>query len=269
MKIYFDYLSLDNLPPLTVAYLAVLCALLGLVMGSALNCCAYRMAHKKSWTKGHSICPQCHHELKARDLIPLFSYLALHGKCRYCKHPIPLRYPLTELTLAVAYTALLLRFDLTVQTAVCLVLVSCLFTLSLIDLDTQTIPDRFLLIPAVCRIAQLWGEGGLTGLWHGLLPALVLGGGVLLLVLIMDRLLKKESMGGGDIKLLAVLGLFFTLPECLLLLLLSSVVGLVIAAILVKMESGKAFPFGPAISIAAFLTLLCGESLTGWYMSLF
>ena len=81
MKIYFDYLSLANLPTAAVIYLTAVCALLGLVMGSALNCCAYRMAHKKSWTKGHSICPRCRHELKARDLIRNYlmsGYESLH-----------------------------------------------------------------------------------------------------------------------------------------------------------------------------------------------
>ena len=269
MKLYTDYLRLEYMPTNVVIYLAVLCALFGLVMGSALNCRAYRMANKKSWTKGHSICPKCCHELKAKDLVPLFSYVFLGGKCRYCKAPIPKRYPITELLLAVCYTAILFRFDLTIQTVVCLILVSCLFTLSLIDLDIQIIPDRFLIIPAVCRIAQLLYEGGWDALWHAFIPALILGGGVLVLSLVMDKLLKKDSMGGGDIKLLAMLGLFFTLPECLLLLLVSCIIGLVMAAILVKMKSGKAFPFGPAISIAAFIVLLCGQPVVNWYLGLF
>lgn len=269
MKLYLDYLRLEYLPTSLVVYLGVICSLFGLVMGSVLNCRAYRIANKKSWTSGHSICPKCHHELRAKDLVPLFSYIFLGGKCRYCKTHIPIRYPLTELIPAVCYTALLFRFDLTLQTVVCMILVSCLFTLSLIDLDTQTIPDRFLIIPAVFRIAQLICEGGFSALWRALIPALVIGGGVLLLSLAMDKLLKKESMGGGDIKLLFVLGLFFTLPECLLLLLISCVIGLVMAAMLVRMKSGKAFPFGPAISIAAFIVLICGEAVTTWYLGLF
>ncbi len=260
---------LKNMPTSVVIYLALLCFIFGLVMGSALNCCAYRMANKKSWTKGHSICPKCHHELKTKDLIPLFSYIFLKGKCRYCHKPMSKRYPITELIMAVCYTALLFRFDLTVQTLVCMILVSCLFTLSLIDLDTQTIPDRFLIIPAVARIIQLLWQGGFEGLWASLWPALVLGGGILVVSLIMDKVLGKESMGGGDIKLLFVLGLFFTLPECLLLLVLSCIIGLIMAAILVKLKSGKAFPFGPAISIAAFIVLLCGQAVTGWYLGLF
>ena len=269
MQFFVDYLKLSYMPTDVVIYIFAICFIFGLVMGSALNCQAFRMANKKSWTKGHSICPDCHHELKAKDLIPLFSYLFLKGKCRYCGKPVSKRYPVTELIMALGYCAILWRYDLTIQTLVCMVLYSCLFTLSLIDLDTQTIPDRFIIIPAVIRIAQLIYEGGLPGLWQGFWPALVLGGGVLVLSLIMDKLLGKESMGGGDIKLLAMLGLYFTLPECLLLLLFSCVIGLVMAAILVKLKSGKAFPFGPAISIAAFIVLLCGKAVTGWYLGLF
>lgn len=264
-----SYLRLENLPTGAVIYIAVLVALFGLVMGSALNCRAYRMANKKSWTKGHSICPKCSHELKAKDLVPLFSYVFLGGKCRYCRSPIPVRYPLTELILAACYTALLFRFDLTIQLIVCMILVSCLFTLSLIDLDIQIIPDRFLLIPALFRIAQLLYEGGFAALWHALIPALIFGGGLLVISLVMDKVLGKESMGGGDIKLMALLGLFFTIPECLLLLVLACVIGLVMAAVLVKLKSGKPFPFGPALSIAAFITLLVGQAVTGWYLGLF
>ena len=262
-------MSLSVLPALTRVYLVALAALLGLVMGSALNCLAFRLARGEKWSGGRSACPMCGHTLSAADLVPLFSWLFLRGRCRYCGGRVSARYPLTELCLGVVFAALLLRFGLTLQTITAAVLCACLFCLSLVDLDTQIIPDRFLIIPAAVRVAQLLWEGGLRGLWRGLWPALVLGVGVLLLVLLMDKVLKKESMGGGDIKLFAMLGLWFSFPCCLLLLIASCVFGLVLAAATAGMKRDTPFPFGPAISAAAFVCLLVGQPVVSWYLGLF
>lgn len=260
---------LPYLSPFAAVYLLVLCFLLGLVMGSALNCLAYRMAHKEKWSGGRSRCPDCGHVLKGTDLVPLFSYLFLKGRCRYCGKKISPRYVLSELTLGIVFLCTLLRWDLSVQCAVMLVLFSCLFCLSLVDLDTFEIPDRFLVIPGLVRLGQLIYQFGFSApFWKQVLPAAGILLGLLGLVLIMDKVLGKESMGGGDIKLLALLGLFFTFPEWLLLLFVSCIFGLLLALTLGAKKS-IAFPFGPAISAAAFFVSLFGSQLTGWYLSLF
>ena len=262
-------MSLSVLPTFTRVYLVAVAALLGLVMGSALNCLAYRLARNEKWSGGRSKCPACGHVLGAADLVPLFSWLFLKGRCRHCGAPISARYPLTELTLGVIFAAMVLRFGLSLQTLTTLILCACLFCLSLVDLEVQLIPDRFLLIPAVVRLAQLLFEGGWRGLLRGLWPALAVGAVMLLLVLVMDKLLHKESMGGGDIKLFAMLGLWFSFPCCLFLLLASCLIGLLFAAALVRMKRSIPFAFGPAISAAAVVTLLAGEPVVNWYMSLF
>lgn len=264
MKQVYDLSYLDTT---ALVYLLVLCVILGLCMGSALNCLAWRIANKKSWTKGKSICPACRHELHTRDLIPLLSYIFSKGKCRYCGEKISPRYPLTELGLAVIFVAVFLRYGFTLYTLDIMVLASCLFTLSLIDLDTMTIPDRFLIIPAVCQLVYAYYYGGFASVWYALWHGLTLGGAVLLISLFMDKVLKKESMGGGDIKLLFVLGLFLDLPECLLLLVFSCVFGLVMALLLRRSE--KAFPFGPALSAGMLLTLMVGAPIVNWYLGLF
>ena len=264
MKQVYDLSYLDTT---ALVYLLVLCVILGLCMGSALNCLAWRIANKKSWTKGKSICPACRHELHTRDLIPLLSYIFSKGKCRYCGEKISPRYPLTELGLAVIFVAVFLRYGFTLYTLDIMVLASCLFTLSLIDLDTMTIPDRFLIIPAVCQLVYAYYYGGFASVWYVLWHGLTLGGAVLLISLFMDKVLKKESMGGGDIKLLFVLGLFLDLPECLLLLVFSCVLGLVMALLLRRSE--KAFPFGPALSAGMLLTLMVGAPIVNWYLGLF
>ena len=102
-----------------------------------------------------------------------------------------------------------------------------------------------------------------------LLTGLGFGGIVLVLSLIMDKILRKDTMGGGDIKLLAVFGLFFTVPECFLLLILGCLIGIFMGAILMKVRSDAAFPFGPALSLAAWITLVAGKPFITWYFSLF
>lgn len=264
MKQVYDLSYLDTG---ALIYLLVLCIILGVCMGSALNCLAYRIAHKKSWTKGKSICPDCHHELHFIDLIPVLSFLFSKGKCRYCGKKISPRYPLTELGLAALYVAVFLRFGFTLYTLDLMVLVSCLFTLSLIDADTMIIPDRFLVVPAIVQIIYAYYYGGFASVWYAVWHALVLGGAVLLLSLFMDKVLGKESMGGGDIKLLALIGLFLSLPECLLLLIFACIIGLISA--LIAHSKGAAFPFGPALSAAMFITLMVGEPIVNWYLGLF
>lgn len=251
--------------PWVTAYLITLTAVLGLVMGSSLNCLAWRIVHNEKWSGGRSHCAVCGHELKSTDLIPLFSYLALRGRCRYCGEKISPRYPAAEAALAVIFVSLLLRYDLSVEAGLSMLLCACLFCLSLVDLDIQIIPDRFLVIAGAARLVYLAVFGGLGG---GLLRGLALGGSVLLLSLVMDKVLHKESMGGGDIKLLFVLGLYFDLPCCFFLLIAACILGIVLALVLGAKE-GMAFPFGPALSLAAWVTLLFGTSVTSWYLSLF
>ena len=191
---------LDLLPTFTVVYLYVVTAGFGLIMGSALNCLSGRIVSGQKWAgKERSACPVCGHTLAAKDLVPLFSWLFLKGKCRYCGARVSVRYPLTELLLSVCYMSLMWVSGLTLHTVSLMVLCSCLFCLSLVDLDIQIIPHRFLLIPAVVRIAELLWEGGFSALLGPVLTGLGLGGSVLVLSLIMDKVLKKDTRGGGDI----------------------------------------------------------------------
>ena len=255
--------------PFLLGYCCVLAAVLGAALGSFLHCTAYRVARGQSFVKGRSHCPQCGHALGPLDLVPVFSWLALRGRCRYCGARVPARYVLAECFFAAVTVLCLLRFDLT---ALCLrnyVFACCLFCLSLTDLDAMLIPDGCLLAALLAWLVALpfLGEPVTWG-WAGrhLLAAAVYGGGLLLLGLGMDRLLQKESLGGGDIKLFAVVGLYLGLAGTLFALLLACVLGLVFAAAAKKRNT--AFPFGPAISAAALLMLFYGGGLVRWYTGL-
>ena len=256
----------EYLPIAVKVYILVVAGMTGTILGSGLNCLAYRIVHEQKWSNGRSACPHCGHVLGVWDLIPVVSFLLLKGKCRYCGEKLARRYVLAEAFLGACYVTLVLRFGFTFDALSAIVLCSCLFALSMVDLDIQIIPDRFLVIPAVVRLIQLGLEGQLLS---GLIPALTFGGGLLVMSLILDKVLKMESMGGGDIKLMAVLGLFFTVPECLLLLIMACLSGIVIATILMKIKDDTPFPFGPALSLAAYATLLVGEPIITWYLGLF
>lgn len=260
---------LEYLPTSMVVLICGLMGLLGLVLGSGLNCLALRLAAGKKWSGNErSACPHCGHTLGAFELIPLVSWLIQGGKCRHCKAPISIRYPLTEGTLALVFVLLTLKFDLSLELVSALTFACCLFCLSLVDLDTQIIPDRFIVIPIIVRAAELIYTRGLSGL-SAVIPGLIIAGSVLTLSLIMDKVLKKDTMGGGDIKLLFVIGMYLTLPECILMVMIACVIGIVMASILMKVDSETAFPFGPALSIAAVITMLVGSPIINWYLSLF
>ena len=252
-----------RLSPLLTAYIVFVTALLGLVFGSFCNAWAWRLVHGESIVRGRSHCALCGHPLGARDLVPLVSWLLLRGKCRYCGGPISPRYPAVELVSALYYVSVVLRFDLTRDALRLLILGSLLLVASLVDWDTMELPDGLLLGGAMAALLRLPED------WKSLL----LGGvavsvPLLLLVLLADRLMGRETMGGGDIKLVAVLGLHFGPLQSLFLLILACVLGLLLGAWMKKAKDAP-FPFGPALALAGWLTALFGESAVSWYLSLF
>ena len=245
-------------------------AVLGAVMGSFLNCAAWRIANGESFLKGRSHCPKCGHTLGVSELIPVLSWVFQKGRCKNCAEKISVRYPLTELAFAAVTVLCLLRFDLTVEALRNYVFLCCLFCLTLCDIDSMMIPDGCHIISAAAWVAALpftfvsWADTGLH-----VLAGVVFGGGVLLISLLMDKILKKDTLGGGDIKLIAVSGLYLGLAGSLLSLMLACVIGL-IAALIRRARSGDngAFPFGPSLAIAAAAVLMYGGAVTDWYTSL-
>ena len=253
-------------------YCCVMAALLGAVFGSFLNCAAWRLAHGESVLRGRSHCTACGHVLGVPDLIPVFSWLFLKGRCRYCGEKVPLRYPLTELVFAVLSVLCLLRFDLSWLCLRNWIFLCCLFCLTLTDLECMIIPDACLLIAAAAWLVFLPLTGaGRKEILSALAAALIYGGGLLGLSLLMDRILKKDSLGGGDIKLFGVLGLYLGLVGTLFAVLLACVLGLLFAALRRRnrTDGGGQFPFGPAIAVAGALMLLYGAPFVNWYLSMF
>lgn len=247
--------------------LVLLAAVLGLVFGSFCSAWAWRIVHGESIVRGRSHCAVCGHVLSAPDLVPLLSWLFLRGKCRWCGAPISRRYPAAEAVSAVFFASILLRCGLTWACLRFLILGSLLLVLSLVDLDVRELPDGLLLAAAGCALLRLPAER-LPGLKSALIGAVAVSVPLLLLVLLADRVMGRETMGGGDIKLFAVLGLHFGPALTLLLLILSCFTGLLFA-LLGRLGRGEEFPFGPAVALAAWVTALAGEPVLRWYWGLF
>ena len=256
--------------PVITIYLSVVAFFFGAVMGSFLNCAAYRIARGESFVKGRSHCPDCGHVLTVPDLIPVFSWLFLKGRCRHCGAKISVRYFLTELLFGLLTVGCLLYFDLTLLCLRNYIFICCLFCLALTDLDSYEIPNGTLIISAGAWLLwALFQENLGQTLLTGLLTGIALGGILLLLSLLMDKVLKKDSLGGGDIKLLAVIGLYFGPFGSLFTLFLSCILGLLFSLVFKRLHDGEGhFPFGPAIALSACIMLFAADPLVSAYMSL-
>ena len=252
-----------------LVYCIAVAAMLGAVAGSFLNCAAWRIVRGESFTRGRSRCPACGHALGAAELVPVVSWLVQKGRCKWCGQKVSIRYPLTELGFALVTVLCLLRFGLT---ALCLrnfLFLCCLFLLTLTDLEDMIIPDGCHIAAAAAWLAALpftftgWGDA-----LKSVLAAVAFGGGLLAVSLVMDRLLGRDSLGGGDIKLFAVVGLYLGFIGSLFALMLACIVGLALQGLLRRRGGERAFPFGPSIALAAAAMLLYGEPLVRWYRGL-
>ena len=239
-----------------------LCLLLGLVVGSFLNVCIWRLPREESIIRPGSHCPDCGAPLGVRDLVPVLSWVFLRGKCRYCGAKISPRYPAVELLTGVLFVWCFLHFGLSPQLAPALVFSAFMVAITFIDLDHQIILDGMLALLAAAGLGLgLWlGQPG----WVDMLIGAGVGGGMLLVLAVVSG----GGMGGGDVKFAAALGFWLGWPEILLCLLISFVVGGAISLflLLAKLRGRKDFiPFGPFIALGAWVALLYGREILRWY----
>jgi len=244
--------------------------LIGISIGSFLNVCIARIPEKKSIVSPPSNCPKCGHGIKFYDNIPILSYILLLGKCRQCKSSISMRYPLVELLTGILSVLLMIYYGPSVSYLVYFCLVAALITITFIDLDHRIIPD-VISLPAI-PIGFLASFALIQLTWLDSLIGILAGGGSLLLVAVVyEKLTTNEGMGGGDIKLLAMLGAFLGWEGVLFTIMASSLLGTVVGggAILISGKGRKfAIPFGPFLSLGAVLYILWGDILIKWYLEL-
>jgi len=244
--------------------------LLGAVVGSFLNVCICRLPEEKSVVTPPSACPRCGSGIRWYDNIPIVSFLLLRARCRTCGEPISWRYPLVEALNGTLTLLLFIKYGPTLPFLAMFVFCSSLVVITFIDLDHQIIPDCISL-PGIV-VGFLFALGLPWGGWFNSLTGILLGGGSLLLVATgYEKITGKEGMGGGDIKLLAMMGAFLGWRSVPFIIFAASLVGSVIgiSAMVIKKSDGKlAIPFGPFLAFGAMLYIFCGRQLITWYFSL-
>jgi len=253
--------------------------LFGLIIGSFLNCVIYRLEQKQSFWQGRSFCPYCKHTLKWQDLIPVFSFLFLRGKCRYCDKKISLQYPLVEIATGVLFLSIF-NFQFLIfnkfpisnfQTLFWLIISSFLIIIFVYDLKHFIIPDK-VIYPAII-IALIFNFQFLIfnqfSIFNSLILSALGAAGFFLFIVLVSR---GKWMGVGDIKLAFLMGLLLGFPYILVALFFSFLIGAVIGIglILAKRKTMKSeVPFGPFLVMGTFIALFLGGIITNWYWNLF
>jgi leader peptidase (prepilin peptidase)/N-methyltransferase len=242
----------------------------GAVIGSFLNVCIYRIPAGVSIVHPPSRCPACGSSIRWYQNVPILSYLLLRGKCADCGVRISARYPLVEALTGLLFALVLYRIGFQWATLVYWLFAAALIVITFIDFDHQIIPDMISLpgiaVGFLCSFAVPWIS------WTDSLLGILAGGGSLYLVAVVyEQLAKKEGMGGGDIKLLAMIGAFLGWKAVLPVIFFSSLMGTLVGVpvMLIKKAGSKlAIPFGPFLAAAALFYLFWGAALIRWYLGL-
>jgi leader peptidase (prepilin peptidase) / N-methyltransferase len=242
----------------------------GLIIGSFLNVCAHRLPRGASIVSPPSRCTTCGRLLSWYDNVPVLSYAVLGGKCRSCRAPISIMYPLVEIITAAVFVVGYWRYGLTPLLAIRLLFACAMIVLFVIDLQHRILPNR-ITIPGIVAgfVFSLFAEPG----WIASLLGIAVGGGVLLAVAeVYYRIRHEEGLGMGDVKMLAMIGAFLGWKLVLLTLLLASFLGSLVgvAILIVRRESLKyALPFGTFLAAAALVAAVGGDELIAWYLGFY
>ncbi|MGL5978411.1 MAG: prepilin peptidase [Erysipelotrichaceae bacterium] len=237
--------------------------ILGSVIGSFLNVCIYRIPNGKSVSKGFSHCPTCNHQLAAKDLIPIASYLGLGGACRYCKSKISPRYPIIETVTGILFVVGFLVYGPSLALLFHLMLVAVLIVLTMIDFDHMIIPDRLQLILFILGcFAILFFD---TNPMHHVLGFFVVSIPLYLVAVL------TGGLGGGDVKLMATAGFLLGYQAILVALFIGIMIGGIVGIYLLatkRVGRKTEIPFGPYLAVGIYLASLFGTSLFQWYLGL-
>ncbi|HTG02291.1 MAG TPA: prepilin peptidase [Nitrospirota bacterium] len=265
--------------------------LFGLIIGSFLNVCIVRLPRGRSVAKPASHCPRCKEPIRFYDNVPLISFLLLRGKCRACGEPISWRYPIVELMNGLCYFWVVRSFGLSGEALLVMVFCSALIVVTFIDLDHQIIPDVItlpgmlvglsfapffmycLLDPLPFSLGSLMPGAGryLTAFLNSLIGLLLGAAPLYAIGWLWEKLRHVEAMGGGDVKLMGMVGSFLGWKSALLTIMLGAFAGSVVGVTLIllkrhKME--KVIPFGPFLAAGAVASAFYGHDIISWYIGL-
>jgi len=249
-----------------------LISLIGLSLGSFLNVCIYRIPHRKSVLYPPSSCPKCGTKIRFYDNMPILSYIVLMGKCRTCKAKISMQYPLVEFITAALLVIAYLRFGLTWDFAARSILILVMILTFFIDLKHRIIPD-VLTLPGIILGFLFSFLVDSPSVLNSALGAIA-GGAIFYLAAVLGEILfKKESMGGGDIKLAVLLGAFLGWTNVILVFFLSALFGALIGGAALffskQVKDTRTIPFGPFLALGAIIAVFLGDSIISAYMRTF
>lgn len=243
--------------------LSILFGLYGIVFGSFVNVLILRIPIRESITLTRSHCMNCGHTLAWYDLFPLFSYLFLGGKCRYCKEHISAQYPIVEAANGILYVILYLVNGISIETILYCLCTSALLALSVIDWRTKEIPVGFNIFIFILGLIRLFTD---LGNWSQYVIGLFAVSGFLFLLQLVT---KGRGIGGGDIKLMAATGLLLGWQLNIIAFLIGCIIGSVVhLAIMAIKKVGRELAFGPYLSAGIFIAMIWGEQLVSWYLSM-
>mgnify|MGYP002559067426 FL=1 len=246
----------------------VFIVLLGLIIGSFLNVCIYRIAREESISFPQSHCTSCGYNLKPKDLIPVFSYIFLGGKCRCCKEKISIKYPLIEILNSCLYVLIYLRFGFTLELFKFCMFASLLIVIAFIDFETKYVYNSTIIFGVVLGIVfdiLIWIETKALP-WNDIVGAFI-GFGVIYLIVILTH-----GMGEGDIDIALICGLFLGIKGVIVTLFIAIILGGIVGSIILilKLKDRKAeIAFGPYLAIGGIVTCLYGSSLIEMYFKSF
>ncbi len=244
--------------------LIIVFALFGLFVGSFLNVCIDRLPREQSIIRPPSHCSACNHKLGILDLIPIFSYLWLRSRCRYCRAPIPIRLSIVEGVTGFLFAFLYWKFGLAwLELGISLVYASLLTVIFVIDLENQLVLNKVVFPGMVLALILSFFWPGL-----GVLNSLI-GGAIGLAIMALPFIIYRRGIGMGDVKLGALVGLITGYPLVFIAWLLSVITGGLVAAglLIFKIKKrGDPIPFAPFLATSAMITLLWGQEIWQWYL---
>lgn len=245
----------------------VMIFIIGLVFGSFFNVVGYRLPNDMSIAFPASHCPNCNHKLKFYELIPVLSYVFLGGKCKQCKKRISLFYPFFELLTAVLFLMSYLIFGMSIKFLISITFISVLIIISISDIKYYIIPDEVLIVGTVLIIIELIINFLIsdTSFFKGVIMPILNGAGSFALLYLFkafgDLIFKKESLGGGDIKLLFFIGLTLGFDMSVVTIFIASFIALPLSIISLIRNNNNVLPFGPYLSVGAVIILLTNLNL--------
>ena len=244
----------------------ILIFIFGIIIGSFLNVCIYRIPKEESIAFPPSHCGSCGHNLSALDLVPIFSWLFLRGKCRYCGAKVSKQYPIIEAATGLLFVFLYLKFGFTIELLKYMVFTSILIVIGIIDFKTQDVYDSTIIALVVSGVLFTVIEFFLNKEIN--FVSIVLG--IAIPSLIIAVFACFGAMGWGDVEIIGAVGLFLGFKFNMLNLFISIILGGIAAIILmiVKRRGGKdTMAFGPYIALSSYITLLFGSEILQWYLS--